>query len=264
MSDRFGAIDWQPDPGALIAMQDALKLTRRPATDVLRERLPVGRARTVLDVGCGTGGDVMELARRMRAGGLATGVDASETMIGEARRRAGVQRVGAAVAFRTGNALNLPFPSDAFDVCRSEAMLGHTPDPRRAVWEMARVTRPGGRVGAAEYDQGGRLIDHPDRAATRAVVDALSESVAQPWIGRELTRVFRETGLVDLTIDPVLVLMTFDSYAGILSPAVDQVVAEGTLSVDRAEAWWGWLRSAAEAGTFVAAIAIFVVTGTKP
>ena len=58
--------------------------------------------------------------------------------------------------------------------------------------------------------------------------------------------------------------MTFDSYAGMVSPAVDQVVAEGTLSVDRAEAWWGWLRSAAEAGTFVAAIAIFVVTGTKP
>jgi trans-aconitate methyltransferase len=66
MPDRFGAIDWQPDPGAMIAMHDALKLTRRPATGVLRERMPVGRARSVLDIGCGTGGDVRGRDRDLR------------------------------------------------------------------------------------------------------------------------------------------------------------------------------------------------------
>src|SRR5262249_24169809 len=134
-----------PDPAALIALLDGAKPLFRAAKSVLLERLAVENARTALDVGCGTGADVVEMARRMLQSAKATGVDASDAMIAEARRRA--RGLRANVLFRVGDALDLPYPDGVFDVCRVETVLQHLADPLRAIRELVRVTRPGGRVG---------------------------------------------------------------------------------------------------------------------
>lgn len=145
---RFSAVDDAEAPQRLIDVLDVAK--RLPgfvaAKAQLLDRLGAERAWSALDVGCGYGPDVIALAERMGPGGRTTGVDLSEAMIAEARRRA--RGASLDVSFRVADALALPFEDDAFDICRIETVLQHVVDPGRAVAEMVRVTRRGGRVGA--------------------------------------------------------------------------------------------------------------------
>jgi SAM-dependent methyltransferase len=93
----------------------------------------------VLDVGCGTGSTTREAARRAGAG-TATGIDLSAAMIAVARAHAGNAR------FVHGDAQVYPFPTAAFDVVISRAGTMFFGDPPAAFANLARATRPGGRL----------------------------------------------------------------------------------------------------------------------
>lgn len=159
---RFHTVDLTDDPGALIAFLEAtdeLPAFRALKSAMLDElRLPY--ARSVLDVGCGIGADLVEMLERMPAGSTATGLDISETMISEGRRRTASR--GARISLGLGNAMALPYDDASFDCSRAETALQHVAEPPRAIAEMARVTRPGGRVAALEFDLGTAMVDHPD------------------------------------------------------------------------------------------------------
>ncbi len=100
-----------------------------------------GRGRDVLEVGCGTGLLLRRIAGFARS---ARGVDLSPGMLEKARAR-GLDVVEA-------SATDLPFPDASFDVVCSFKVLAHVRDIRRALAEMARVTRPGGQVLAELYN----------------------------------------------------------------------------------------------------------------
>jgi len=95
----------------------------------------------VLEVGCGLGTDG---ARFARAGALYTGVDLTEAAVGLARRRFELE--GLAGEFRVADAESLDFADESFDLVYSHGVLHHTPDTARAVREIRRVLRPGGRA----------------------------------------------------------------------------------------------------------------------
>jgi ubiquinone/menaquinone biosynthesis C-methylase UbiE len=94
----------------------------------------------VLEIGCGLGTDGAQFAR---AGAIYTGVDLTEAAIELARRRFELESL--AGEFRVADAENLEFPDENFDLVYSHGVLHHTPDTRRAVREVHRVLRPGGR-----------------------------------------------------------------------------------------------------------------------
>ena len=96
---------------------------------------------SVLDACCGTG-DLALAAER--AGGRVTGVDFSEPMLDRARRKS------AAVAWVRGDLLDLPFPAESFDVVTIGFGLRNIPDMEAGLREVARVLRPGGRLGCLE------------------------------------------------------------------------------------------------------------------
>ena len=100
----------------------------------------------VLDIGCGTGNFTRAMMQAMMPGtGLCVGLDLSAPMVRTAARfrdEAGLERMHLV----RGDAQLLPFADDAFDAVHTSAALQLVPDPRRAVLEMARVLRPGGRV----------------------------------------------------------------------------------------------------------------------
>ena len=259
---KFGAVDRVFDPAALIALLDGAKPMFRAAKSVLLDRLALEHASAALDVGCGTGADVVEMAGRMPHGAKATGVDASEAMIAEASRRAAGS--GAGVLFRLGDALDLPYPDDAFDVCRMETVLQHLADPLLALREMARVTRPGGRVGVLEMDLGTVLLDHPDRAVTQTVLSANADSMAQPWMGRQLPRLFREAGLTGLSVDPIVILSGPENFRAMIGPAVARLREEHVLTAEQARDWWSGLSEREDGDGFAAGATVFVVAGTRP
>ena len=103
---------------------------------VLHDFLGDITARQVIDVGTGTGRAALALARR---GARVTGVDASAEMLDMARKRAA--DAGLTMAFERGDAHTLKFPAQAFDHAVSLRVLMHTPDWRRCVGELCRVTR---------------------------------------------------------------------------------------------------------------------------
>lgn len=97
-----------------------------------------------LDVCTGTGDLAFELATRVGASGMVTGVDFSEQMLERAREKATAR--GSSVAFQQADALALPFADDAFDAATVAFGARNLADLDRGLAEMARVVRPGGTV----------------------------------------------------------------------------------------------------------------------
>jgi demethylmenaquinone methyltransferase/2-methoxy-6-polyprenyl-1,4-benzoquinol methylase len=116
-----------------------------------RTALALRAGERVLDVGAGTGVSTEELAR---SGAYAVGADLSIGML-QAGRRA-----RPAVPLLAGDALKLPFPDGAFDAVTISFALRNVTDVDGALGELARVTRPGGRLVVCEFS-------HPTNAAFR-------------------------------------------------------------------------------------------------
>lgn len=100
----------------------------------------------VLDVGCGTGSLLIEVAKHIGALGLLRGVDRSPEMLAHAARKAAAQNVRA--EFCEASSDRLPFADASFDVVFCTLMLHHLPAPMQVatMTEMRRVLRPGGRM----------------------------------------------------------------------------------------------------------------------
>jgi SAM-dependent methyltransferase len=103
----------------------------------------------VLEIGCGLGTDGAQFAK---AGADYTGVDLTEAAIELARTRFEVS--GLKGEFQVADAENLDFADESFDLVYSHGVLHHTPDTARAVREIHRVLRPGGRAIVMLYHRG--------------------------------------------------------------------------------------------------------------
>jgi SAM-dependent methyltransferase len=122
--------------------------------DDLVSRLGVNEGEDWLDVGCGTGG-ITE--RAARAGANVTGVDLAPALIDTAKRRAGER--GLEIAYGVGDAEQLPFADASFDVVSSSVGAIFAPDHAAVARELARVTRPGGRIGLTAWRPDGKIGD---------------------------------------------------------------------------------------------------------
>lgn len=103
---------------------------------------------SALDVCCGTGDLALELRRRIGPTGRVVGLDFSAPMLELAERKSAAS--GAAVEWVQGNALELPFEDSTFDAATVGFGVRNVADLPRAIGEMARVVRPGGRVAILE------------------------------------------------------------------------------------------------------------------
>lgn len=218
----------------------------------------------LLDVGCGTGDDVLSLADRVRPGGRATGIDASAAMIDEARRRAGARED---VTFAVGDAARMPLADDVMDGCRAERTLQHVERPDLAVAEMARVTRPGGWVVAAEPDWATLVVDDGDPEVTRAVVIAATERVRSGAVGRTLRGLLVAEGLSEVGVAARTLVLTDRGAAETLldlGGAAARAVETGLVTADRARAWTERIDQAAAADRFLAALTAFMAWGRVP
>jgi ubiquinone/menaquinone biosynthesis C-methylase UbiE len=261
---RFSSVDTAGKPEALIAWLDTAKALPaiRTAKAALLDQLRLHQASNVLDVGCGLGADVSEMARHLPPGGRATGIDASNTMIAEARRR--TAHLGLDITFDTGDGASLPYDDAGFDACRTETVLNHVPDPQQVIREMARVTRPGGRIAALEFDHGSTMVDHPDRDTTRMILQTLDDAMAQGWIGRQLPRLFRQAGLTDLQVTATVVLTGYEIFQHLTSNHVRRLCEDGILTQHQAAHWWSQLAQQAASGDFLAGETLILATATRP
>lgn len=104
------------------------------------DEIALGKPR-VLEIGSGLGVDASELVKR---GCEVVGVDLTERAVGLARKN--FERLGLKGTFQTGNAEALDFPDASFDRVYSLGVLHHTPDTAKAIEEVRRVLKPGGKA----------------------------------------------------------------------------------------------------------------------
>src|SRR2546425_3339202 len=107
------------------------------------------RGLRVLEIGCGLGTDGAQFAK---AGADYTGIDLTDAAIELARKR--FELCGLQGNFQIADAENLEFPDESFDLVYSHGVLHHTPDTARAVREIHRVLKPGGRAIVMLYHRG--------------------------------------------------------------------------------------------------------------
>ncbi len=140
--------------------------------------------RDILDVGCGTG-RLLETAGGRWPEARLTGIDASEAMISEARRKHGGDR---RFTFELGDASALPVGEASFDVVFSTMSFHHWGDQASGIREVARVLRHGGLFVLADVNKPPlpltrRLFGQDDRAtfqrppAVRGLLEQASLSV---------------------------------------------------------------------------------------
>ena len=150
----------------------------------------------VLDVACGTGLVGFAAARAVGAGGRVVGVDLSGAMVDAANRRA-LERQASNVSFARMDAEQLDLPDAGFDVVLCALGLMYLPEPERALREMRRVLRPGGRLAVAVWGERARC----GWAALFGIVDAEVASEVCPLFFRlgqrdALARACAEAGFV--------------------------------------------------------------------
>jgi SAM-dependent methyltransferase len=112
------------------------RYTAETQQTLLLEALAPLAGKRVLDVGTGTGRAALALAH---AGATVTGIDASAEMLAIARTRAEQDHL--TIQFEIGDAHQLPFPDRSFDAAVTWRVLMHTPEWRRCIAELCRVTR---------------------------------------------------------------------------------------------------------------------------
>lgn len=153
----------------------------------------------VLDVACGTG--VLARAARQRVGptGTVIGLDPNEGMLNVARRK------GPDIEWRQGVAEALPFEKGRFDAVLSQFGLMFFDDRRKALEEMMRVLRPGGRLAVAVWD----ALDHtPGYAAVTGLLEQLfgaevADALRAPYVlgdPEELRGLFSEAWISDAEV----------------------------------------------------------------
>lgn len=124
---------------------------RPVAARAIEHAAPVA-GRRLLDVACGTGNAAIAAAQ---AGGRVVGLDLTPELFGPARRRAA--QAGVTVEWVEGDAEELPFEDASFDVVVSTFGAMFAPRHEVAAAELARVVRPGGRLGLANWTPDGDI-----------------------------------------------------------------------------------------------------------
>lgn len=260
-------VDKAGDTAAFAAYLDTVRaldaINAYKADSVERMRLQPGHV--ALDVGCGTGDDCKRIMDRVGPEGSVLGVDFSAAMVEEATRRWTGQ--GLPMRFQVGDVHHLDLPDAAFDATRADRMFQHLADPRAALAELVRVTRPGGRVVISDPDWGTYIMDATPTAASMRYLEYARGQARNPWIGRQLYGYCHEAGLTEIEVAAHVIF--FLDYGvlekmGNLDAGFITAVAAGQMSEADVAEVKADLRARQAAGRFLTTVNVMTVAGTTP
>lgn len=155
---------------------------------------------SILDVGSGPGNITVDLAALV-APGRVIGVDNSADVVEQARKLAESRGV-TNVEFRVGDAYDLEFEDDEFDVVHAHQVLQHLGRPVDALREWRRVVKPGGVVAARDADYAGTVIYPDSEGLTRwaaLMQQSFAANGAEANAGRRLKSWAYKAGFDDVT-----------------------------------------------------------------
>ena len=261
---RFSDVDSTGEASPFVAYLDRAASVLKEFRQVGDRLLGLKPGELLLDVGCGTGDATAQLATGVIPGGRTVGIDLSEAMITEARKRAAGSDLP--LEFRIADAHDLPFPDNHFDACSAERVFVHLADPLGVLAEMVRVVKPGGRVVVREADLDMIAIDASDRATTRAIVQFFADSMRNGWIGRQLFRLFEAANLVEVAFHPHPYPVTSFGVLNTMLPfeqTARSAADSGVITAEAASAWIADQHQRDAAGRSFACLLGFIASGRK-
>jgi ubiquinone/menaquinone biosynthesis C-methylase UbiE len=261
---QFHSVDHTVNPTSFVQFMDTshTQPTAQSYKRAIMEQLAVKIGATILDVGCGTGQDALDLAQAVGPHGRVIGVDSSETMLQEARARAAQAQLP--VEYVLADATQLPFADASFDGCQASRVFGHMRAPKLALAEMVRVARPGARVVVADGDMDLIAIDIADRALARKVIHAACDQMVQGWMGRQMPRLFQQAGLSNIWVEGRLMPLDYAFFQMAFRGVLQRAQAAGSILEEELTRFWKTLEQAEQEQHFFARVGGFVVSGRKP
>jgi ubiquinone/menaquinone biosynthesis C-methylase UbiE len=209
----------------------------------------------LLDAGCGLGEVARQLGARVGAGGSVAAVDRSEQAVAVARSR----DAGGPVTYAVGDVIALDFPDGHFDGVRCERVLQHVPDPDTAVKELARVTRPGGRVCVIDTDWSSSTGDGFDHLGE--VIDSFFSNEHDGAAGLVVRPRMVRAGLRETDVSPVTLRFTSPADAGIIAPFFNRTVMRENLPAELFDRFFASVDQAAARGEFLFAFTMWICLG---
>nr|WP_245663403.1 methyltransferase domain-containing protein [Nocardia inohanensis] len=243
-------------------LQAALPGIRRLRTWA-HEKLALQTGESALDIGSGTGSEVMHFAEAVGPNGIALGVEPDEHLLHAAERRAA--QAGSTAKFVSGDAYGLPLASDSYDGVLVERVFQHLTSPARAVGEITRVLKPGGRVVVMDADWGTAIVHPGDRHVVHEVVETLVSRTTNPFAGRQLSGLLTKGGLIVDDIGSHALVQDGTAGAGALVARVaDMSVARGSITQRQRDQLLADLEAGAASGDIHLSVTIFAVLAHKP
>jgi SAM-dependent methyltransferase len=184
--------------------------------EVLCRSLDIHPGERVLDVAAGSGNSAISAARR---GARVTASDFVPSLLEVAQARAELE--GLQLATAVADAQKLPFEDASFDVVFSTFGAMFAPDQQRTADELARVCRPGGRIGMANWTPGGLIGGYmavssrhvpppPAAAGLRRPIEWGTEQRLRELFGERVSRLRSERRSIDLCADSAAEYVEFN------------------------------------------------------
>jgi ubiquinone/menaquinone biosynthesis C-methylase UbiE len=205
----------------------------------------------VLDVGAGPGFLAAEIAEAVGNSGSVCGVDISEPLLKIARSQTKGKNK---IKYLHGDATQLPFQEEEFDVVVSTQVLEYVPDVEAALAEFHRIIKNGGRVVLLDTDWDSIVWHSPDRQRMNRILTAWEEHASDPFLPRTLASKLNRAGF---HVESQKIMPLFNSgydpntYSNRMIDLVTSfVIGRNGITEDEAYEWARELRSSGETGQY--------------
>lgn len=236
---------------AWVRAQTLLDTAFQPFADILVETVATANAKSVLDIGCGTGATTLAMAEALGPGADCLGLDISETMIAHARKRA--TETGSTAEFVVADAQTHPFEAGRFEMITSRFGVMFFEDPVAAFRNLNNAAQPGTSLTLFSWrDPAENPFMTAAETAARPLLPGLPERQpnARGQFGfadsNRVTHILTNAGWQDVTHEKLDVecrfpLSAMDLYVSLMGPVgyamaqgVDEATREKVIEVVRA------------------------------
>ncbi|MFD2873153.1 methyltransferase domain-containing protein [Mucilaginibacter ximonensis] len=218
----------------------------------------------IIDLGCGAGKDVIEIAKIVGENVKVIGVDHDPVMLEQGRTDAKNLNN---VEFILSEAYPLSFDSESIDGLRTERVIQHLKEPQRVADEIARILKPGSPFVIIETDWHSLALYTPFMDIHKKLTAYLTDTkINNGFAARKLTHYLRQSGFKDIKfeIHPFILTSLEDANQYLWIEKMIQETAEhGFITPQEFEELYGALKEADAAGYFACSINLVVATCIK-
>ena len=218
----------------------------------------------VLDIGCGTGFLTEMIARHVTASGSVIAMDKSDDMVAATIERcAGISQV----SVEQGDVTALRYPEQTFDAVTCTQVLLYVAEIEKAISEMVRVLRPGGKLAVLETDWHGTVMHSAYPDITDRIYASWDRTVASPNLPRRLSSLMKNSGLNNIHATAIPLLNNRFDPANFSVSSLDWLSGNayktGAITKQESKIWREDLKRLGERGEYFFCVNRFLFVGDK-